>query len=273
MLKSRIITSFIALPIVLAAVWFSRQEFVFPAFTLLAAVAGFLAAVEFYRLCGVAKDRPLFILGLALIILFIISPHFNFGLKIPVTSLLLLASVILPLIVLLFLKEKDGVFSHWAWTLGGILYLGWLMNLIVSLRLDAGRNWIYLAFLATFGSDTSAYFIGRAFGKHKMAPRISPGKTWEGAVAGIIGAVIVSLLFLLDTPFRLYIAWEHTVALGLVIGVFGILGDLTESLLKRNFNVKDSGNLMPGHGGLLDRIDSLLFAGAVVYLYYYLFII
>jgi phosphatidate cytidylyltransferase len=132
---------------------------------------------------------------------------------------------------------------------------------------------VYLALLATFASDTAAYFIGRFFGRHKMAPRISPGKTWEGAVGGLIGAVIVSLLFSLLGPVRLHFGYLTAALLGLLISVFGQAGDLAESLLKRNAGVKESGGLLPGHGGLLDRLDSVLFAGAVVYIFCFLVII
>ncbi len=159
--------------------------------------------------------------------------------------------------------------------MGGILYIGWLLGLLVTLRLDPGmaffpnngRNLVFLAVFTTFGSDTAAYFIGRAFGRHKLAPKISPGKTWEGAIAGLFVAVIISLIFYLDTPLQLPLDFIQLIILGLLISVFGQLGDLAESLLKRSTGVKDSGKLMPGHGGLLDRMDSVVFAGAVVYLY------
>jgi phosphatidate cytidylyltransferase len=166
--------------------------------------------------------------------------------------------------------------------IAGTLYVGWLLGLLVALRLkpdtvyfihNSGRNLVLLAIFATFGSDTAAYFIGKAIGRHKLAPAVSPGKTWEGAVAGLFGAVIISFIFYLDTPLWLPLDSIQVVILGLLISVFGQLGDLVESLLKRNFGVKDSGGLMPGHGGILDRLDSILFAGAVMYGYYVLFVI
>ena len=176
--------------------------------------------------------------------------------------------MVLSLIILVFLPKKEGLFHHWAWTIAGILYVGWLLSFLVSLRLDAGRGWLYLALFVTFGSDTAAYFIGKAIGRHKLAPQISPGKTWEGAIAGVFGAAIVSFLFTLNTPLQLPLSYWQAILLGVLVSVFGQFGDLAESLLKRNFGVKDSGNLMPGHGGLLDRMDSVLFAGVVVYFWY-----
>jgi phosphatidate cytidylyltransferase len=152
--------------------------------------------------------------------------------------------------------------------LAGILYVGLLLSYLVVLRLESGRDWVFLALLATFGSDTAAFFVGRALGRHPLAPRISPGKTWEGAVAGLAGAIIVCLLFTLPAPWRLPIDYVQAIVLGILVSVFGQLGDLAESLLKRNTGIKESGSLMPGHGGLLDRMDSVVFAGVVVYLYY-----
>ena len=149
----------------------------------------------------------------------------------------------------------------------GILYVGWLLSYLVALRLDAGSSWLFLALLATFGSDTAAFFVGRALGKHLLAPRISPHKTWEGAVGGVCGAIVVSLLFTLPTPLQVPLNYGQAVLLGLLVSVFGQLGDLVESLLKRTVGVKEAGKLIPGHGGALDRIDSVVFAGIVVYYY------
>jgi phosphatidate cytidylyltransferase len=104
-------------------------------------------------------------------------------------------------------------------------------------------------------------------GRHKLAPTISPGKTWEGTIGGICGGIAVSTLFFTPTPLQLPLSPGQAILLGVLTSVLGQVGDLVESLLKRNLGVKDSGNLMPGHGGILDRIDSLIFAGIVVYYY------
>ena len=183
-----------------------------------------------------------------------------------VTPLLLTSAVVLSLIWLLRRPQKEGVFTNWAWTIAGILYIGWLLSYFVALiGLDGGRDWVFFALFVTFGSDTAAFFVGRALGRHHLAPRISPGKTWEGAIAGVLGALIVSLV--LVTLLTLPVSYGQTILLGLLVSIFGQLGDLIESLLKRNMGVKDSGKLIPGHGGFLDRIDSIVFAGVVVYYY------
>ncbi len=231
----------------------------------MAAVWGCLAAFEFYKITSVTRVRWLTGFGVIYTLLFVLRPYFNFDFSIP---LLLTSAVMISLILLMLGSRREGIFITWAWTIVGIIYAGWLLSLLVALRLDAGRGWVFLALFATFGSDTAAFFVGRALGKHRLAPRISPAKTWEGAVAGVFGAVIVSLLFTLPTPVSLPLSYGQAVLLGLLVSVFGQFGDLAESLLKRNMGVKESGGLLPGHGGVLDRMDSIVFAGAVVYFYY-----
>ena len=260
MLRKRAITVLVGLPLLTAVIWFGE-----PWFTILVAIWGLLAAFEFYRMVAASKVSPLTGFGLIWVLLFILRPHFDYDLT---TPLLLTSAVILPLIWLLLRRQKEGAFIGWAWTMGGILYIGWLLSHFVALRgLDDGRNWVFLALFTTFASDTTAFLVGSAVGKHHLAPRISPGKTWEGAIAGVCGAIIVSLLFTISTPFQLPLAYWQAILLGLLISVFGQLGDLVESLLKRNMGVKESGRLIPGHGGVLDRTDSIVFAGIVVYYY------
>ena len=239
-------------------------------FTILVVVLGLPAVYEFFRITGVSKNLPFTIFGIVFTLLFILYPHLGYANSLPI---ILTSGLILSLILLVFLPVKEGAFQHWAWMMAGILYVGWLLGLMVFLRLEAGRNWVFLALFTTFASDTAAYFIGKAFGKHKMAPKISPGKTWEGAIAGVFGAVILSMCFTLSTPLQLPFNCGQAIILGILISVFGQIGDLAESALKRSGGVKDSGNLMPGHGGMLDRMDSVIFAMAVIYLYYILIVL
>jgi phosphatidate cytidylyltransferase len=140
----------------------------------------------------------------------------------------------------------------------GAAYPGLLLSALVRLRqLDRGEYWILLALVVTWFNDTGAYFAGRAFGRHKLYPRVSPSKTVEGAIGGLLasvsGAIAVQMLFLPRLPL-----WGAAV-IGAGGAVLGPLGDLSESMLKRAWGAKDSGHLLPGHGGLLDRIDALLF--------------
>lgn len=275
MLKKRLITALWGIPLLIAIVWLGE-----PWFTIFIILWGMLAIFEFYRLVSASKGVPLTFFGLTLTLLIILSrnpdilatlrPHLDPNLLAP---LLFVSAMILSLIWLLVRRRKKGVFTDWAWTIVGILYVGWLLSYLVSLRgLDGDRdwsNWVFLALFVTFASDTAAFFVGRAIGKHPLAPRISPGKTREGAVAGVFGAVLVSLFFVLPTPLSLstHLNWGQAILLGFLVSVFGQLGDLVESLFKRKVGVKDSGKLLPGHGGVLDRMDSIVFAGVVVYYY------
>lgn len=271
MLKKRIITALWFAPLLVIVVWFGRE----PGFTALMVTFGILAALEFYRMVATSKAPPFTYFGLIWTAFFILSrnsellsilePHLNLGL---LTPLLLTSAVVLPLIGLLSRRQKEGAFTTWAWTIAGILYVGWLLSYLVALRgLDAGRNWVFFALFITWASDTTAFFIGRRFGRHKLAPNISPGKTWEGTIGGIVGAIIMSILFFTPTPFHLPVVYWQAIGLSILVSIFGQLGDLVESLIKRNMGVKDSGKLMPGHGGILDRLDSIIFASIVVYYY------
>ena len=261
MLKKRVITALWGIPLFIVIIWFGGE----PGFTILVAIWGLLAVFEFYRMVAAAKVPPLTYFGLIWTLLFIISPHFDYDF---LTPLLFASAVVLSLIGLLLRPKKEGAFIGWAWTIAGILYIGWLLSHLVALRgLADGRNWVFFALFITWASDTTAFFIGKKLGRHKLAPNISPGKTWEGTIGGILGAIIMSILFFSPTPFHLPLIHWQAILLSILVSIVGQAGDLVESLLKRNMGVKDSGKLVPGHGGFLDRIDSVVFTGIVVYYY------
>jgi phosphatidate cytidylyltransferase len=148
-----------------------------------------------------------------------------------------------------------------------VLYVGGLAAPLALLQRDAvhGRAWVLLAVGVTFGNDTGAYFAGKAFGRHKLYPKVSPAKSVEGAVGGM--AASVGIMFLLKVTLAPWLTVTDCLAVAIPAGVIGPIGDLVESLMKRAAGVKDSGHLIPGHGGMLDRIDALLFVGAWVYVY------
>lgn len=273
MLKKRLITVLFLLPPVIFLVWYNVLTT-----ALLAVLWGGLAAWEFYHNIGRDKATPLTAFGVLLTALFIIHPIVNASYYIP---LLLTTSVILPFVWLLFQKFKDNAFARWSWTIAGAIYIGWLLSYLLAIRAgynlpqlsgDATRNWAFYTLSVTILSDSTAYFTGRFIGKHKLAPKISPGKTWEGTFGGFFGAAVSGLLFTLPTPLMLNTGYWQIALLGLVASIFGQTGDLVKSLYKRNMGVKDSSNLLPGHGGFLDRLDSHLFAGVVVYYYLLLFV-
>lgn len=168
-------------------------------------------------------------------------------------------------------------------TLLGILYIGLSFSYLLLLRftdasnvissifgnLTIGTAFLWVTFLGTWANDTFAFFVGSHFGRHKLCPQVSPGKTIEGAIGGVIGSILI--VCIAGSFFNL--SFLHSLIVGLFIGIVGPLGDLTESAIKRFTGVKDSGNLLPGHGGVLDRFDSIMFAVPTVYYYLHAFIL
>jgi len=146
----------------------------------------------------------------------------------------------------------------------GLLYVSLLFSYIIAVRrLDHGLAWLWLVLTITWAGDTGAYFAGRAFGKHKLFERVSPKKTWEGFFGGLVAAIGLACAF--KALWLPELSWLDAALLGAVLDVVGVVGDLVESMFKRAFGVKDSGWIMPGHGGILDRIDSLLFTAPVAW--------
>lgn len=237
-------------PLFLAAAWFGA-----PYFTILIAAAAFGGALEFYRLWAVPP--PLLATGLVFTLLLTVSPHWPWA-----QGLLLTALVIVSLAVMLASPPAERRLGQWAATMAGALYLGWLLSQWLSLRsLEGGREWVSFGLLVVFASDTAAFFVGRRWGRRPLAPHISPKKTREGAIGGLAGAMLTALA--LSFLFSINVALA--LALGLALSVAGQVGDLVESYLKRCAGAKDSGRLLPGHGGILDRLDSIVFAGPLLY--------
>ncbi|OGO60053.1 MAG: hypothetical protein A2Z36_01810 [Chloroflexi bacterium RBG_19FT_COMBO_48_23] len=256
MLRHRILTAVIGLPLLVAIIWFGE-----PWFTILIAAMAVLGSWEFYRMTRQSNIQPITYFGMVWVLLFVINPHCPYHLTVP---FLITSAIVIPLIWLLFRSPREQAFANWAWTIAAILYIGWMLSYWVELRsLEAGKELVFWAMFTTFASDTSAFFVGRAWGKHALAPSISAGKTWEGAIGGLLASIVISLI--LGIIFPLPFSYWQIALLGCIISLFAQFGDLVESLLKRNAGVKDAGNLMPGHGGILDRLDSLIFTGVIVY--------
>ena len=196
--------------------------------------------------------------------------------------------MVMMLVVLLtmaqtILKHKKFGVTEAAFTILGTMYISLPFAHLLLLRftdqydyistalgnLSAGAVYLWLAFLGTWASDTLAYFVGSLVGRHKLCSAISPGKTVEGASGGIIGSIlgVVFMGWLCGLPL------VHMVIIGLLVGIAAPFGDLAESMLKRFTGVKDSGNILPGHGGILDRFDAIMFSVPVVYYYIKAFII
>ncbi len=178
--------------------------------------------------------------------------------------LLLAAAVAIALFLLGYAAGREALLGGWALSLAAGLYPGVLLAGGIMLReRPDGFGWVLVVLIATWACDTAAFFVGRRWGRRKLAPAISPSKTVEGLVGGLVAAIVagaIASVFLLESPAR-------TLGLGIVVAVGAVIGDLAESAMKRQLGAKDSGWLVPGHGGLLDRIDSLLFTGFLGYLY------
>ena len=228
-----------------------------------------LGLIEFYRMMERKGIKPFKIFGilggllLCLIMYYGKSSHY-LGLSL---TFLTLSILIIPLI-------KRNIFQgslNAAVTLLGIFYIGWLLShFLILKRLPQGSNYVILVIVVAWIGDAFAYFFGVHWGKHKLSPRISPKKSVEGGIAGLLGSIIA--LFLLKGFFIPNLSNGDALILGFLLGIGGTLGDLSESILKRDAQVKDSGNSLPGHGGFLDKIDSLLFTAPILY-YYLIWII
>lgn len=264
MLRARVLVVLVLLPIGLAIVYLGG--WVFAAFVaLILGTAGW----ELARLFGSRDLRPSRVLVMAGAALFPLARmHDGFESAPWMVSLVILGSMAYHLVR--YERGRDQAATDFAVTLAGALYLGWLGAYLVSLRnLPEGIWWLLLVLPSVWLADSGAYFIGRAFGRRKLSPRLSPKKTWEGYLGGILVGVpgTVGLV----TLWRLWAGPAFTVTpaqgafLGLLLSVLPTLGDLGESMIKRQAGAKDSSSLLPGHGGAFDRIDSWLWAAVIGY--------
>jgi phosphatidate cytidylyltransferase len=262
-LARRGLTAVVALPLLLFAL-FRGPSSLFLAIVAAAIAIGFC---EFMGLLRARGQRPLRLAGALLTGALFADAALPLGLGVqlwPAAALVMLA------LTLVSRREIEAAVPAAAGTLLAAVYLGGLGGTIAALRIlqpEAAGAWRVCLLLAIImAADTAAFFVGHAFGRHRLAPRLSPGKTVEGAIGGLLGgvagALAVRALGLPELPL------PHAVGLGVLVAALGVAGDLDESLLKRWAGVKDSGALFPGHGGMLDRLDSLLFGAPVLYYYF-----
>lgn len=260
----RVASAVVLLPLVLAILWIGGIPTI-----ALVGLASLGIAWEILRMVGVPLRHPAAIVALAA------TPIFAWGAA-DVASrwpaiLTLLAVLPIASMMLATLAPPEGDLRKaapvGAWSIAAPIYAGLLLSAVVGLRSlpgQAGLTWTLLALVVTWANDTGAYFAGNALGKHRLAPKVSPNKTWEGFAGGMAASVLGCYLVRLWDPSLSHLdCW----ALGVVGSVLGPLGDLSESMLKRAHGVKDSGRILPGHGGLFDRLDALLFVAPWVWLY------
>ena len=260
----RVLVSIIAIPVILFLSYLGSYYF-----TCLVLLIGVVAFIEFGMLAANKKIFPNYVIGIVSVIFLIINQLFHLIDLLPV---LLFISVLL-LLTEIF-RNKENAISNVGTTLLGIFYVGLFSSSLISIRefyprIDdlylRGGYIIISMFASIWICDSAAYFAGVKLGKHKLMPRVSPSKSWEGAIAGFIFAIITMIIaksILLD-----FLTLKDVIVLGIIIGFIGQLGDLVESLFKRDSGVKDSSGLIPGHGGMFDRFDSLLMSAPVIWLY------
>lgn len=226
-----------------------------------------MAMWEFYKALGNKEFKPLSIAGYALLIIYyLINNNFENMMYILVAATFIL--LIVPVIDLRY------TFIDVALTILGFIYAGILFSTVYLVNAKtSGAFLVWLIFIGSWLSDTSAYYSGRLFGKHKLCPKVSPKKTIEGSLGGLVGATLFCGIFgIIVSRYTTVMPILHYFLIGAVCGIVGQFGDLVASSIKRYVGIKDYSNLIPGHGGILDRFDSIIFSGAAVF-YYLTFII
>lgn len=263
MSMTRVVTGAALIPLLFIVVWYLPQM----AFVALAAAASAVGQVELSVMARARGARPLTVTGAVLGILVIIN------VARPLLPLAggpvfwIAVSVLAVLTVRLFARRPvEGAFEDVSFTLLGVLYVALLFGFQVAIHAgQAGKYWLVFLYLVIWASDTGAYYAGTAFGKHRLYEKISPKKSIEGLVGGMAASMVTAVLC------KLWLVQDlgtvEALVLGGALALVGTVGDLAESLLKRSAGVKDSGTLIPGHGGILDRMDSMLFAAPVLFYY------
>ncbi len=271
----RILTAAVLILAVLALIFFGKLWMI----TFFSAIIAELAAYEYLKLAAVGAEAhgaklriPIWWMALGTMLAFVVTlPDFPVEAQLPVLSALTLALFAWNG----FLSPLDQVLPDTAQGIFGLIWIAYPLTLIPLLwKQEDGPALLLFLMVCVWSGDTAALYVGRAFGKHKLAPRLSPGKTWEGSIASIAASILIAglVVYISDALSArgntvLHISeplWQSLV-LAAIINIAAQLGDLLESAIKRGAGVKDSGNILPGHGGILDRIDALLVAAPVLW--------
>ena len=259
-LISRIITALIAAPVVIACVWYGNLPFL-----LLTLGLALFSIIEFYGMMQKRGFQPAYYVGIFCTFFFIIFAFFalkkNWE---PAHSAILTGAVTVTLISGLFLRRPRHTIVDVAVTLLGMIYVGWFFSYLLFIRsLTLHGAYLFFLVLSIWANDIAAYLVGGAIGRRRLNAQISPKKTVEGSLAGFLVSVIAGLIF---SYFIGMLAWQAAI-LGAIVSVLAQASDLVESMIKRDVGVKDSGGMVPGHGGVLDRMDSFILTAPVMYYY------
>lgn len=268
MLGTRIITAVVVIAFLILILWVGGWLF-----NLSLILVSLIGMKEIYRAFSNKGMHPQTITAYLLVVFFYVQ-HFLYQGKYNFFYILIAIIFLLSLQVFIHSIKPDDI----AITILGFFYPGILLTTACLMREEAFINPNYtliVSLAATYSTDTFAYFTGRAVGKRKLCPAISPGKTVEGSIGGLIGSIILTTMLgiLFNWVYNVQVNLIHFIIIGILGGVFSQIGDLTASSIKRYCGLKDFGNILPGHGGILDRIDSLLFVLPVIYVYSQLFMI
>jgi len=247
------------------------------AFVAVAAAIIAVATWEGYRLMEARGMRPLKLLGVIATVGLVWAVSGLAGRSAPPAglepvTLLVAATVLAPLVAIWRRPDVAAMVDAIVGTLFPLLFIGLMLSFVVRLRAvdgragEDGRDLLYMLFACVILADTAAFYVGTAVGRNRLAPRISPKKSWEGAVGGVLASLLAGTIA--HFWFARWLPLGHAALLGGVLGCAALLGDLAESMLKRWANVKDSSSVLPGHGGVLDRVDSLLFAAPILFYYH-----
>lgn len=272
-MKTRLFTAAVALPILIASIilplYLPDTVWIFVGIAILALAAGLFEFFTLTKRLELKADAAIAYLGAAaLVVAFVFdaparSPDFL------ILTIILLTIAVLATQAFRFQKDFSKLLIGVGVTILGVLYVAFLGGFLISTRVGfenipgLSTDLLLYFFIVIFGSDAGAYFIGRALGKHKLAPAISPGKTVEGLIGGIAMAAVLATLC--TFTFFPELPYQFSIPLAIVMAIVGVLGDLVESAIKRGSKTKDAANILPGHGGLLDRLDSLLFNAPILY--------
>lgn len=258
----RIITALVALPLLIYLI--VKGGFPFGSLVLFASL---IALWEYLKIICASPPRPVVsVLNILAMVMAALIIWASFNARFDIIVLILAADIVLAGVTALVKYPEDKtIFEAVVRQVAGLLYVPLLLSHVLLLRNGTdGMIWVFLLLSLVFSNDTGAFYTGTFFGKHKLCPAVSPGKTIEGSLGGLAACFAVGIAFriflLPDLP------WGWFLLSVLCIGIAGPAGDLFESVIKRGGNIKDSGNILPGHGGLLDRIDALLFAAPVAYI-------
>jgi phosphatidate cytidylyltransferase len=262
MLGKRIISALAALPLLFAAVIFNLNVF-FAALFIITAIGLY----EYFTAVESGGVKPMRNIGIIMGLLVLVYIFNQNGL---ISFVLLMTLIILILLSIPIFSEKYNFYGVGV-TIIGIFYIPLFLGFIYLIRAipDKGLYLVWFVFIASWLTDTFAYFAGTMFGKTKLCPSISPKKTVEGAIGGIIGSILGCIIYglIIDKVTVVHISVIHLFIMGLLGGIISQIGDLAASSIKRNVGIKDYGKIMPGHGGVLDRFDSILFVAPLIYYY------